>query len=70
MTDIEDIGDCITVTSNQPSNVTGHFCDLFVGTHTTYGKVALKRPRIAREDYTTEAIRVSAESNDIPKCST
>lgn len=56
---IEDIGHSITMSSDHPSNVTGHFCDLFVGTHTVHGKVALKRPRIGQQEYTRDDVRVS-----------
>lgn len=44
--------------STQPVNVTGNFGDLFVGTHISYGKVALKRPRASPQDYTHDEIRV------------
>lgn len=44
---------------DHPSNVTGHFCDLFVGIHVTHGKAALKRPRVGPDQYTQEDLQVS-----------
>lgn len=58
--EIEDIGPSILEMEERPSNTSGHFCDLFIGVHTTEGKVALKRPRISQDDYTVGDIRVSS----------
>lgn len=49
----------ITILTNYPSNITGHFCDLVIGMHATHGKVALKRPRIAQHGYSRRDVRVS-----------
>lgn len=58
--EIEDIGQSITMTNDQASDITGHFCDLFHGMHTTYGKVALKRPRVKHQNYNKGDVRVSS----------
>lgn len=63
---MEDIGKSITTLSEYPSNVTGHFCDLFVGNHIAHGKVALKRPRIKQAEYTSEDVRVSTSYFPLP----
>ncbi|KAG8943048.1 hypothetical protein FRC04_003259 [Tulasnella sp. 424] len=39
-----------------PINVTGHFNDIFLGYHETFGQVALRRPRISDSNY-ADAIR-------------
>lgn len=57
--EIEDISRSIVQVDERPSVTTGRFCDLFIGTHDTQGKVALKRPRIDQQDYSTGDVRVS-----------
>lgn len=57
---VEDLSEFISLDGEVPKNISGHFCDLFVGTHMTKGKVALKRPRIAQSAYTRLDVRVSA----------
>ena len=65
------IGKCITTlesTSPQlavlgligdtPFNTSGGFCDVFVGHHSSYGQVVLKRPRIPVSE-PEESLRVS-----------
>lgn len=64
LTVLEDISHSVSVSNDQPADITGHFCDLFVGMHVTYGKVALKRPRLKHQDYTNEDVRVSVDSCD------
>lgn len=50
-TSVADVGDLITWICPRAVKVNGHFCDVFEGTHSRVGKVALKRPRIgAAED--------------------
>lgn len=43
--------------SPMPVKVNGHFCDVFEGTHSTAGKVALKRPRIGTAGYNEDVVR-------------
>lgn len=50
--------DDIVFESLEPFNITGHFSDLFVGHYKGKSKVALKRPRIARNGETQDAIQV------------
>ncbi|KAG8893143.1 hypothetical protein FRB99_002182, partial [Tulasnella sp. 403] len=47
---VADLATQITFLSAHPSNVQGHFCDLFTAAHPTEGVVALKRPRISQRD--------------------
>ncbi|KAG8968223.1 hypothetical protein FRC05_001604 [Tulasnella sp. 425] len=42
-----DVGSFIISISNDAVRLNGHFCDVFEGIHSTAGRVALKRPRIA-----------------------
>ncbi|KAG8974385.1 hypothetical protein FRC05_007546 [Tulasnella sp. 425] len=49
--------DDIVFESLEPFNLTGHFSDLFVGHYKGKSKVALKRPRIARNGETQDAIQ-------------
>lgn len=53
----EGIGSVITSMDPVPINVTGHFNDIFLGYHETFGQVALRRPRISDSNY-ADAIRV------------
>ncbi|KAG8913799.1 Transcriptional regulatory protein sin3, partial [Tulasnella sp. 408] len=57
MTVQEDIGFAITWISPTPVKVTGHFCDVFEGTHLKEGKIALKRPRIGLTGYDDVVVR-------------
>ncbi|KAG8978982.1 hypothetical protein FRC05_009192 [Tulasnella sp. 425] len=57
---VEDIGTQVTQISPMPVKVNGHFCDVFTGTHSIVGKVALKRPRIGADNM--DAIRVRTHS--------
>ncbi|KAG8883291.1 hypothetical protein FRB99_004607, partial [Tulasnella sp. 403] len=50
---VNDLAIQITSLSTYPSNVEGHFCDLFIALHTTEGVVALKRPRISQRNQST-----------------
>lgn len=57
--EFEDIASSIVQVDERASVTTGRFCDLFIGTHESYGKVALKRPRIDQQSYSRRDIRVS-----------
>lgn len=50
--------DEIVFESSEAHNITGHFSDLFVGWYRVRSKVALKRPRIARNDDSQRSIQV------------
>ncbi|KAG8914571.1 Transcriptional regulatory protein sin3 [Tulasnella sp. 417] len=54
----DDIGPNIGPISPLPVKVNGHFCDLFEGTHTGIGRVALKRPRVDATGYNDAILRV------------
>lgn len=56
---VDDIGKYIKITTERPVSVAGNFCDLFIGSHATLGRVALKRPRIKGGPYHEGRIRVS-----------
>lgn len=58
--EVGDIAHFITLTDDIPFNVTGHFCDVFIGTHSELGKVALKRPRVGTKKSTQDSVRVSS----------
>lgn len=49
----------IELESTEPINVAGHFSDLFVGYYRRRAKVALKRPRTARNGNMRDVIQVS-----------
>ena len=53
-----DIGELVTITSPVPINVSGRWCDIFEGHHATEGRVALKRPRLSRNELDQEVKRV------------
>ncbi|KAG8892401.1 hypothetical protein FRB99_002734, partial [Tulasnella sp. 403] len=54
---VADLAAQITSLSAHPSNVQGHFCDLFTALHPTEGIVALKRPRISLRNQESTVIR-------------
>ncbi|KAG8891258.1 hypothetical protein FRB99_003750, partial [Tulasnella sp. 403] len=54
---VADLATQITSLSAHPSNVQGHFCDLFTAAHPTEGVVALKRPRISQRDQESTIVR-------------
>ncbi|KAG8938620.1 hypothetical protein FRC04_008142 [Tulasnella sp. 424] len=54
---IVDVETLITWISPMPVKVNGHFCDVFEGTHSTVGRVALKRPRIGTAGFNDNIIR-------------
>ena len=45
--DMTFINGYIAFESTRPIHTSGGFCDVFVGRHIRYGRVALKQPRIA-----------------------
>ncbi|KAG9025484.1 hypothetical protein FS837_004920, partial [Tulasnella sp. UAMH 9824] len=47
----DDIGFAIVAIDRIPINVTGHFNDIFLGRHVSFGPVALRRPRISEGNY-------------------
>lgn len=55
---MDDIGALIISISHPPIRVNGRFFDVFEGTHSIVGKVALKRPRMAGLDEDEAVIRV------------
>lgn len=55
-----DIGRDMAMDSTRPHSTSGRFSDLFMGHHKTHGKVAMKRPRLSKEGYTVDDVRVSA----------
>ncbi|KAG8981122.1 hypothetical protein FRC05_004022 [Tulasnella sp. 425] len=57
----EDVGALITWISPTPVKVNGGFGDVFAGTHSRAGKVALKRPRIGPTGY-NEDLRFQREA--------
>lgn len=57
---LDDIGFAIISIDRIPVNVTGHFNDIFLGQHETFGQVALRRPRISESNY-PDAVRVRIE---------
>lgn len=60
--EFDDIANSITIAPEYPTNRSGHFCDLLVGVHEAYGRVALKRPRLAQQDYTGDDVRVGCSA--------
>lgn len=57
------IGYDITSLDPIPFNVTGHFNDIFLGYHKTFGQVALRRPRISGDNYADAIRRFQREAN-------
>lgn len=57
---LDDIGFAIVSIDRMPVNVTGHFNDIFLGEHASFGKVVLRRPRLSESNY-RDAERVRAE---------
>lgn len=59
--ELKDLSKVITLLDTEAANTFGHFCDLFVGVHSSLQlKVALKRPRISKQGYSEADIKVSA----------
>lgn len=56
----DDIGFAIVSIDRIPINVTGHFNDIFLGRHVSFGQVALRRPRISEGNY-RDTMRVRTE---------
>ncbi|KAG8959508.1 hypothetical protein FRC05_007721 [Tulasnella sp. 425] len=54
---VADVSTQITWISPTPVKVNGHFCDVFAGTHSRVGKVALKKPRIGAAGNNEEVMR-------------
>lgn len=57
---LDDIGFAIVSIDRMPVNVTGHFNDIFLGRHASFGKVVLRRPRLSESNY-RDAERVRTE---------
>lgn len=67
---LDDIGFAIISIDRIPINVTGHFNDIFLGQHETFGQVALRRPRVSESNY-PDTIRVRTELGEhLPRVDT
>lgn len=55
---IVDVDLLILSVSQDPIRLNGQFGDLFEGTHSQVGSVALKRPRVVQSDDNEDVIRV------------
>ncbi|KAG8901799.1 hypothetical protein FRB99_005099, partial [Tulasnella sp. 403] len=53
----DELANNITIESLHPINVSGRFCDVFIGQHPAFGRVALKRLRISTSGYATADVR-------------
>ncbi|KIO22674.1 hypothetical protein M407DRAFT_27782 [Tulasnella calospora MUT 4182] len=59
---LEDIGFAIISIDRMPINVTGHFNDIFLGKHASFGQVALRRPRVSESNYRDTMRRFQRET--------
>ncbi|KIO23052.1 hypothetical protein M407DRAFT_27476 [Tulasnella calospora MUT 4182] len=60
--ELDDIGFAIVSIDRMPINVTGHFNDIFLGQHASFGQVALRRPRISESNYRDTIRRFQRET--------
>ncbi|KAG8896675.1 hypothetical protein FRB99_008762 [Tulasnella sp. 403] len=60
----KDVSGRITFNPNRPSNSCGTFCDIFIGKHGAFGKVAMKRPRVNHQTVSEADLKQFEEEAD------